>query len=290
MNIHSCIDTLSIKMGSLYGDKVKFFREDIESEPLTEMPGALEIDFSPVEGAGEYSVPVRYGDIEGIARYNIINWADKKAPSVLFHHGSGETDYTRRIRKIFRKEEHAHINVIAVSIPFNRTMKEYLYGIGSLRRFAFLLSSSVRLIEGLGVWLKTLGFEKIVVTGISLGGWITNLHYSLYGSLDEYRPVFAGGALDHLFTDSMYRKMTAFPAREHPEKLKEALNFEDAFRAKSPNNVYPFLARHDQYILFERQKGIYLPENTSVLEKGHITGSMDANALREHIFGKLLSR
>ena len=40
MNIHSGIDALSIKMGSLYGDKVKFFREGIDSEPLTEMPGA----------------------------------------------------------------------------------------------------------------------------------------------------------------------------------------------------------------------------------------------------------
>ncbi|MFW5747932.1 MAG: hypothetical protein ACOCX6_03940, partial [bacterium] len=185
-----------------------------------------------------------------------------------------------------RREEHSHINVIAVSIPFNRNMKEYLHGIGSLRRFAFLLASSVRIIEAIGARLRNLGSEKIVVSGISLGGWITNLHYSLYGTSNEYRPVFAGAALDHLFTDTVYKGMTAALAREHPAALKAALNFEDAFRAKSPHNVYPLLARQDQYIRFERQKDIYRPENTTVLEKGHITGSMDVDALREHIFNK----
>jgi hypothetical protein len=296
MNIHGCLDNLSIKMGSLYGDKVKFFREGIDSDPLTEMPGALEIDFTPAEGEGEgegegeHTVPVRYGDIEGTARYSVINWTGKGAPAVIFHHGSGETDYINRIRKIFDREQYSDVNVLAVSIPFNRNMKEYLHGIGSLNRFAFLLASSVRLIEELGTHLKSLGSEKIVVSGISLGGWITNLHSSVYASLDEYRPVFAGAALDHLFTDTVYRKMTASPAREHPEAVKEALNFEDAFRAKNPANVYPLLAKYDQYIRFERQKGIYLPENITVLDKGHITGSMDIPALREHLFGEALSR
>lgn len=283
------MDILSIKTGSLYGDKVKFFREGIEAVPLREMPEGVELDFSPAEKEGEYSVPVRYGDIEGIARYSLLNWAGKKAPGLVFHHGSGEINYTQRIRKIFQREKHSRINVIAVSIPFNRSIKEYLYGIGSLGRFSFLLASSVRLTESLGVWLKNLGSEKIAVSGISLGGWITNLHYSVYGSLDEYRPIFAGAALDHLFTDTVYKEMSASPAQEHPEIIKEVLNFEDAFRAKNANTVFPLLARYDQFIRFERQKEIYLPENVTVLEKGHITGSMDVKALRKHIFDKAFS-
>ena len=277
-------------MGSLYGDKVKFFREGIEADALTEIPKGIELEFSPVEEAGECNCPVRYREIEGVARYCLINWAGKKSPSVLFHHGSGENNYTKRIRKIFQIKNHHKINVIAVSIPFNRNLKEYLYGIGSLQRFSFLIASSTQLTESLGAWLKNLGSEKIVVSGISLGGWITNLHYSLYGSLDEYRPIFAGAALGHLFTDTIYREMSASPAKEHPEILKEALNFEDSFRAKNPNIVFPLLSRYDQFIHFERQKGIYLPENTNVLEKGHITGSMAFKALRNHIFDKAFSK
>lgn len=290
MNIHRVLDNLSVKIGSLYGEKMKFFREGIEADPLTAIPGGIELEFSPIEKAGEYNCPVRYREIDGVARYFIINWAGKKSPCVLFHHGSGENNYTKRIRKIFQRKNHYRINAIAVSIPFNRNLKEYLYGIGSLQRFSFLIASSTRLTESLGAWLKSLGSEKIVVSGISLGGWITNLHYSLYGSLDEYRPIFAGAALDHLFTDTIYRGMSASPAKEHPEILKEALNFEDIFRSKNPNIVFPLLSRYDQFIHFERQKRIYLPENTTVLDKGHITGSMDSKALREHIFDKAFSR
>jgi len=59
---------------------------------------------------------------------------------------------------------------------------------------------------------------------------------------------------------------------------------------KNPDTVFPLLSRYDQFIQYERQKGIYLPENITVLEKGHITGSMDFKALREHIFGKAFSQ
>lgn len=177
----------------------------------------------------------------------------------------------------------SRINLIAVSVPFNLSLSEYLYGIGHLERFVFLLASSVQVTECLGDWLRAQGTGRIVVSGISLGGWVTNLHYSLYGCLDEYRPLFAGAALDHLFTDTVYRKLTSREARDNPKVLRQALNFETAFQSRDSQSVFPLLARHDQYALFERQRRIYADAQLSVLEKGHITGSMDTRSLREHL-------
>jgi len=282
-NIHTGIDRISTGIGSLYGEKVRFFREGIESPRLIEIPAALEMDFSGFTEEGEYRIPVRFGRLEGTARYFLIHRAGPHKPSLIFHHGSGETNYTSRIRRILPEPFLSRINLIALSIPWNRNMKEYVYGIGSLERFAFLLASSVMLMEFLGRRLREMGSGKLVASGISLGGWITNLHYSIYGSLDEYRPIFAGAALDHLFTDTVYRSMISREAGAHPEVLRRVLNFEDLFRLRDPRRVFPLLARYDQYIKLERQRGIYLEEQISILEKGHITGAMDRNALREHL-------
>lgn len=282
-NIHEGIDRISTGTGSLYGEKVRFFREGIESPPLIEIPAALEMNFSGFTEEGEYLIPVSFGRLEGIARYSLIHRAGPHKPSLIFHHGSGETNYTSRIRRILPETFLSGINLIALSIPWNRNMKEYVYGIGSLERFAFLLASSVLLMEFLGRGLRDMGSGKIVASGISLGGWITNLHYSIYDSLDEYRPIFAGAALDHLFTDTVYRSMISREAGEHPEVLRQVLNFEDLFRLRDPRHVFPLLARFDQYIKLERQRGIYLEEQISILEKGHITGAMDRKALRKHL-------
>src|SRR6056297_1986682 len=286
-NIHQSIDRLTTGLGGLYGEKVRFFREGIESPPLIEMPAALEMDFSSFTEEGEYRIPVRYGRMEGISRYSLLHWAGPQRPTIIFHHGSGETNYTARIRKTLPASMISGINLIALSIPWNRNIKEYLYGIGSLERFVFLLASSVRLMESLGHRLRELGSGKIVASGFSLGGFITNLHYGIYGSLDEYRPIFAGAALDHLFTETAYRSLTSREALEQPEVLRQTLNFEDIFRLRDPRRVFPLLARYDQYVELERQRSIYLDDQVSLLDKGHITGAMDRRVLRDHLLGGL---
>ena len=67
---------------------------------------------------------------------------------------------------------------------------------------AMLLSVSVKLIEALVQYLKSEGNGKIMVLGISLGGWVTNLHRSFYNSADIYVPIFAGAALGEVFVTS----------------------------------------------------------------------------------------
>ena len=283
MNRHITMDRLSIGTGTLYGDKIRFFREGLDSESLLDITRDLVMEFTGPTEEGEYHIPVRFRSEEGIARYSLLNWAGGTQPALSVDHGGGETNYTARLRKILSGPIRSRINILAVSIPHNRNMKEYIHGIGSLGRFAFLLASSARLIESLGLWLREQGTGKIVASGISLGGWITNLHFSLYSSLDEYRPIFAGAAVEHLFTDTVYRKMASPEAQGSPEILRKVLNFEAPFQARDRQKVFPLMARYDQFIELERQSRIYLPEQITVLDKGHITGAMDVKSLKEHL-------
>ena len=128
------------------------------------------------------------------------------------------------------------------------------------------------------------GTRKSVVSGISLGGWITNLLHACYDTADEYRPIFAGAALDRLFVDSAYRKLTRKAALEHPDRLTDCLNFEDAFLRRSNQNVHALMARFDRYIVLEQQASIYRDDRLTIIERGHITGSGE-NATHRSFLG-----
>src|SRR6056297_179832 len=301
MNVHALTDRLVAAAGGLYGDKMKFFREGCESPQVAEIIRNLEMDFitpgearPPNDGgrenegpaSEEYRVPVRYGEIEATARYRLIHWAGPTARSIIYHHGSGETNYTARIRKIAAAmDSKESLNIIAVSVPFNSSMKEYLYGVGRLDRFAFMFASSVRITEELVSYLKSLGAERIACVGMSLGGWVTNLHHSYYNSCSEYLPIFAGAAPDHLFSETVYTKMLAEAVRspENLSRITEALNFEQDFAQQSNENVHPCMARYDQFIRFDRQTGIYRREQIRVLERGHVTGAAAIKELAGHL-------
>ena len=65
--------------------------------------------------------------------------------------------------------------------------------------------------------------------------------------------------------------------------LHRVLNFEEQFKHVSDQNVFPVLAKYDQYIEFDIQNKTYDNHPIQVLEKGHITGALDSSRLFNHI-------
>lgn len=67
--------------------------------------------------------------------------------------------------------------------------------------------------------------------------------------------------------------------------VKAALDFQEEYAAVDHSNVYPVLARHDQIVLFDRQKGCYGERPILTLEKGHITGAVSHKEMQRHLLG-----
>ncbi len=287
MNIHRFLDRASIQAGALYGEQMRFFREGTKSRSLAQITEDIQLEFPDPVSVGTWSIPVRYGSIEGFGALRLISCENPNDPLLLFHHGSGEHDYARRIMKVLPKRYRRGFSLAAISIPFNKNLKEYLRGIGSLERFAFMIAASVRIAEQMREHCSSLGCSRVILSGISLGGWVTNLHAALYGSMDEYRPICAGAALDALFTDSVYARMLSRSPLVHTDEISRVLNFEQLFIDQAPDTVYPLLGRFDQFIRYERQKGIYREDHLHTLEKGHITTALDTSALREYLLAAL---
>mgnify|MGYP006283449157 CR=1 FL=1 len=308
MNLHKTADDLVAAIGGLYGDGTKFFRESTAGPPLSEviagtsvMPPHLE-DLVELCEEREFETPATFGEFTASARFTALRWNQATAPTLIYHHGSGESNYTARIRRIVDQIDRVDVaqggtadprspvrqnnggaNIIVCSIPYNRNLKEYLAAAGRLDRWVFVLAASVRLTEVLTARLVEQGCARVVCAGISLGGWITNLHHTYFDTCDAYCPIFAGAALDDLFTESIYRKLLSSAATGADEQFRGVLNFEADFTARGNGNVYPVMARHDQFIRFDRQAGIYRPEQMTVLERSHTTGAVAYKHLARHL-------
>jgi hypothetical protein len=175
-------------------------------------------------------------------------------------------------------------NVVAGRAPFHDgSNMAYARAMGDLENFVGMLAASVALIEAVAADASDRTSRPVLASGLSLGGWAVNLHRTCFDSVDRYAPIFAGAALGEMFVSSIYRKMTAGRARNHPDTLRESLDFEKEFRAIEPANCVPLLARYDRIIEYDRQHSAFEETPTAVLDKGHVTGSLSTDALRQHI-------
>jgi hypothetical protein len=160
---------------------------------------------------------------------------------------------------------------------------EYARAMGDLENFVGMLAASVGLIDALATQASSRTSCPVLASGLSLDGWVVNLHRACFDTVDRYVPIFAGAALGEMFVSSIYRKLTAEPARRRPDYLREILDFEAEFSAVGTDDCSPLLARYDRIIEYDRQRPAYAGLSLSVLENGHVTGSLASDRLRDHV-------
>ncbi|MBX0296689.1 hypothetical protein EGH23_17565 [Halomicroarcula sp. F27] len=298
MNRHELIDVATIRLSALLLGESTFFARSVDAPPLVDVTSETTL---PVDEVGDPRTAGRC-DVEvdtpcGVfeTAYLPWQWLGPEYPTLVYHHGSGERPFdsgrfsTNSVRRLFcGLEEDLPINLIAVRAPFHDgSSREYIRAMGELENFVGMLAASAGLLEALTDRIADRTDGPVVLSGISLGGWVVNLHRACFGSADRYVPLFAGAALGDMFVSSVYRYMTADAARRRPSQLREVLDFEDAFRAVEAANCAPLLGRYDRIIEYDRQRPSYTGMSLAVLERGHVTGSLAAAPLRQHVLGAI---
>lgn len=295
MNPHAAIDVGTVKLSALLLRDAKFFARTVDAEPLVDVAADATVDVGDPTTAGGHEVTVDTPLGAFDAAYLPWQWVGADAPTLIYHHGSGERpfDFGRFSSNSFRRlfvesDERVPANVIAVRAPFHAGSNvEYARAMGDLENFVGMLAASAGLVEALAIRVGDRSAQPVLAAGISLGGFVTNVHRACFDHVDAYIPIFAGAALADLFVSSAYRALVADSARRQSARLRETLDFVDSFTAVDDTDCYPLLARHDQFVAFDRQRPSYDGLPLSVLDKGHVTGSLATSALRDHVLGVL---
>lgn len=289
MNRHIIIDRLFAQTMAIELGRHVFFADEIESPSFEDHIDAVTVHVPEITGEGIYEVSALTLAGELDPAFNVLRWLGPGKPTIIFHHGTAERpfDTGRGVRNVFHhmfgEGNLPEANVIALRAPYHAgTARAFSARMRRLANLMAMVSSSVKLIEHL---TACCGVGKVCVSGISLGGFIVNIHRAYYNSARAYVPLLAGAAPDDLFLESRFNVVTGHRALDNLEKVSRILNFEQAYSRIPDDNVFPLLARHDQYVRFERQKACYGNRSIRALEKGHITASNASADLRDHILG-----
>ena len=289
--MHAFLDRYTVAVTALILGRRKWFRESLESQGFADLIDCVQLTVPEIKGEGfhELEAAMPQGTLD--PAFHVAQWLGHEHPTIIYHHGNNERPFNygmgskNTFRAVFLSRRHEfRANLISLRAPFHAgSMKQYLDKLRRMSNFTAMLAVSVKLTEALVNHLKDNGSSPVVVSGISLGGWVVNLHRSFCGTADRYLPLLAGAALDELFTTSCYRKLAGSLVTENPQKVKGVLNFEEEFSRVREANVFPLLALYDQFIEYDRQRQCYGEGTVAVMDRGHVTGTLASGTIRTHI-------
>ena len=295
MNKHILLDRITASIGALISSKKKFFSESIESPSFEEQVSAIKLKLPQLSGKGDYEVQTETLAGKMDAAFRIAQWKGSEFPTIIYHHGNNERpfNFSRFAKNTFYNifidsKNKVDANLIVVRAPFHDcSFKHYQKKMLEIKNFIGMIAVSVRLNEEIINAIKKVSSKPIITSGISLGGWTTNLHRGIYNSSTAYTPLMAGAYLGELFLLSSYRKMTSNNALKNPEKIRSLLNFDALFKRQNTQNVYALLSKYDQFIEYDVQKETYEGYPLKTIECGHITGALNTNELKNHMLSVL---
>lgn len=288
MNVYEFIDQFAMSIGSVAAKKYKYFSKSVESKRIADLLNEMEVDVPKIDGEGYYTVNVQIDGNNEEAAFMVAQWKGENYPTIIYHHGAAEGSYDLSFNQILaKKKSEIKANLIGIQALFNHNNKEYMESIAHLSNYAAMLAGSVLLIESLIEQIRKTSNQKIVVTGTSLGGFVTNLHFAYCNTADIYKPMLAGARLGDVFIDSAYSKITSDYAKTNADTLLNILDFGDDVRNKNQDNLFVLLAKYDQLIKFDVHRADFDAEHVTMIPYGHSTGATKFKQLREHVLSGL---
>ncbi|HNW81832.1 MAG TPA: hypothetical protein PKG52_02975 [bacterium] len=292
MNIHIFIDRAIVHLMKLVSGKRRIFSKSIESLPFEELIRTISLKVPVINGEGLYEVEAQTP--QGIMNpaFKVVRWLGNDYPTFIYHHGNSEKPFKIRrfARNTFFKvflntNDPVEANLIALCSPMHTIpVSEYQRKMTELGNFTSALSVMAVLVENIISQLKPEVTKPIIVSGISFGGFVTNLHRAFFNTADKYIPLLASSSFELVFYQSIFKNLASELVLQNPEKLRQIVNFDEKFMENKNKNLFPLLGRYDQYINLEEHSKCYEGHPLVIVEKGHVTTAFSAETMRNHIF------
>ena len=289
MNKHYLIDNAAITIGSLFFPK--YFRDGIESAIFEEHLQAINVNMPEIAfEKSQYNLNslTKIGEVN--AGFRLAQWLGEEYPTIIYHHGASEIPYDFGFKNIFPiDKEQISVNLFLIRAAYHDNRKNFMSGMAKTESWLVMMANSVSIIELIIKQVRAKSIKQdnklsaITVSGTSLGGFITNLHHIHYNSADKYKPLLAGTAMHDAFLNSVYSKSVAKTALAQPKVITELFDYQADFSKQNNNNVFPLQAVEDGIIRYNTQKASYNGLEVATINKGHTTGALAYDLLREHI-------
>ena len=288
-SFYSLTDRAVFRLGAFLGSEKAYFRDGLKTRSFQEHVEAVRLHLPRNFGRGLHELRAR--TLEGVMHpaFRVYQWHGNAAPVLIYNHGASQVPFDGIFAAIFKRESSSlpiRANLIVIRAPYHRRDRfELNEGAATLSRFLAVMAVSVRLTEELVRAAGKRGAKRVVVAGLSFGGFIANRHHLIYNSAHAYVPLAAGAS----FADVFLGTPAASPfALKNPETIRKHLNFAAVWKNTDRSNVFPVLARHDEVSRLEIQGPDYGNRPVEIWDRGHITLALSFRALRYAILRRLL--
>jgi len=279
LNTHILKDKLFLTLINLLGKP--FFSRSVDSAPFQDHLDALALELPRLDRDGAFMrVPADglAGPME--AGLRVVHDAGAEAPVVIYHQGGGEIPFDYTISAAYPSGTPSGTTVIAVKTPFQTTQDELRERFVDFNNYVAMIACVVKLTEALIQSPEISRAACKVVSGYSLGGFVSGRHHVVYNTADAYVPFVSGTAHAEIFFTTV---KAAAKARRNPEMLRSRLNFTEAWRQADNSNVFPVLGRYDQLNRLSVQGPSYAGTPFDLWSGGHLHGARNPKLIRQKI-------
>ncbi|HSV87677.1 MAG TPA: hypothetical protein VLH61_03460 [Bacteroidales bacterium] len=291
INRHVFFDRLAIWLISLLMGRKKYFSKSIEADPFERHLEEITFALPDLLQKGDYELAAKglSGDFDPAIK--VVQWLGYDYPTIVYHHDFNERpfdldeDARNTFFQLFIKwPRRIPANLFLLRAPFhNGRLRDYFEKMTDLNQFMAMLSVQVKITEGVVKQFRRRSSESVIVTGVGLGGWITNLHRAYFNSAHAYIPILAGAKLDEMLLTSGFRHLCSKEALKNRDLIYKKISFFYKYRMVTTSNLYPVLARYDQLVDFTIQKPAYNGFPLRTFNSGHISAILRPALYREHI-------
>ena len=273
----SSVDIFFLKLSGLLMGRKKFFHKGVESMPLWDIAEKSEVEGEISLTTGKYTLYVHtpYGTLK--AGYFVMRRPREGMSTIIYHHGSGEYPCYGSFRRIVKPIK--GVGAIGICAPFHERYGGLIRAGASLSTYTAMVAASILVVEATLRKIKTDFHGRVLVSGLSLGGFVSVFHSAFFGGADVYVPLLGGAYLGSALVDSYYRYLIS-------TAVKDTGIVKDVLDVRNPlpvEKIYPLFGLYDGVVIPHIQARPFKRDHISYIPRGHIMGSVSYTLLRKHI-------
>lgn len=268
----------------------KYFHNDrVDFKPVPFEQVLANTTHDTEQQINQWTITIHYQGEDRETKVSLLNKFDPAKPSFIYHHGAGDTNPMKDFNMVFGKKYSSSFNTFIIHAAHHASRKDYLlHSVDSFLHHQLTFAGSVVAVEEIVRYHQHHSDQKIISTGVSMGGIVSSLHAFYFNTADYYFPLVAYPNVGEIFISPAYKTVTKEWEKkrkivEYPQSF-EIGEFDPTLRRK----IFPVLGSFDQIVAFEQANNFWMSRGfeVKVLPYGHFTPGFAAKEIRQYITQK----